>query len=33
VVWRCEDPATVPYRYGVAGSLIDDVYVRGRPVA
>jgi imidazolonepropionase len=31
VVWRCEDPAAVPYRYGAAASLIDRVYVAGAP--
>jgi imidazolonepropionase len=29
VVWRCEDPATVPYRYGAP--LVDEVYVGGAP--
>jgi imidazolonepropionase len=29
VVWRCEDPATVPYRYGAP--LVDEVYVAGTP--
>jgi imidazolonepropionase len=29
VVWRCEDPATVPYRYGAP--LVDEVYVAGEP--
>ncbi|HLL22413.1 MAG TPA: amidohydrolase family protein, partial [Kofleriaceae bacterium] len=27
VVWHCDDPATVPYRYGAP--LVDDVYVAG----
>jgi imidazolonepropionase len=31
VVWRCDDPAYVPYRYGAAGTLIDQVYVAGAP--
>jgi imidazolonepropionase len=30
VVWNCETPAEVPYRYGV--SLVDKVYVAGKPV-
>ena len=29
VVWRCEDPAAVPYRYGAP--LVDEVYVAGEP--
>ena len=29
IVWNCEDPATVPYRYGAASSLVDAVYVGG----
>jgi imidazolonepropionase len=29
VVWRCEDAATVPYRYGAP--LVDEVYVAGEP--
>lgn len=29
VVWRCEDPATVPYRYGAP--LVDEVYFAGVP--
>ena len=29
VIWRCEDPATVPYRYGAP--LVDDVYFAGVP--
>lgn len=29
VVWGCEDPATVPYRYGAP--LVDAVYVAGEP--
>lgn len=40
VLWGCDDPATVPYRYGAATGLIDAVYVGGlarspavRPVA
>ena len=31
VVWNCEDPAVVPYRYGAAKSLIESVYVGGGP--
>ncbi|MBA3462869.1 MAG: imidazolonepropionase [Deltaproteobacteria bacterium] len=29
IVWACDDPATVPYRYGAASSLIESVYVGG----
>ena len=29
VMWRCEDPATVPYRYGASTALIDSVYFGG----
>ena len=29
VTWRCEDPATVPYRYGAP--LVDEVYFGGVP--
>jgi imidazolonepropionase len=29
VVWRCEQPAEVPYRYGA--NLVDTVYVAGEP--
>jgi len=32
IVWRCDDPATVPYRYGASRALIDSVYVGGAPV-
>ncbi|HWO25595.1 MAG TPA: imidazolonepropionase [Kofleriaceae bacterium] len=32
ILWRCDDPAAVPYRYGAAASLIDRVYVAGAPV-
>jgi imidazolonepropionase len=31
VVWRCEDPATVPYRYGATSALVDEVYFGGVP--
>jgi imidazolonepropionase len=31
VVWRCEDPAAVPYRYGAAASLIERVLISGAP--
>lgn len=30
VIWRCDDPADVPYRYG--GSLVDAVIASGTPV-
>jgi len=33
IVWACDDPATIPYRYGAATSLIDTVYVAGKPIA
>jgi len=29
VLWRCDDPAAVPYRYGVAAQLIERVHVAG----
>ncbi|MGE0548235.1 MAG: imidazolonepropionase [Kofleriaceae bacterium] len=29
IVWRGDDPAEVPYRYGAGTSLIDTVFVRG----
>jgi imidazolonepropionase len=32
IVWRCEEPAAVPYRYGAAASLIERVYIAGAPV-
>ena len=31
IVWACEDPAEIPYRYGSATSLIETVYVDGVP--
>jgi len=31
VVWRCEDPATVPYRYGATSALVDEVLFAGEP--
>jgi len=31
IVWRCEEPGAVPYRYGAAASLIERVYVAGIP--
>ena len=31
VVWACDDPATVPYRYGSAARLVETVYAGGRP--
>lgn len=33
VLWRCEDPSEVPYRYGAAGSLIERVFIGGAAVA
>jgi len=32
IVWTCDDPATIPYRYGAAAALIDTVYVAGTPL-
>ncbi len=29
IVWACDDPAAIPYRYGASSSLIDTVYVGG----
>jgi imidazolonepropionase len=29
VVWDCQDPATIPYRYGTAAGLVHAVYVGG----
>jgi imidazolonepropionase len=31
VVWACDDPATVPYRYGSAARLVETVCAGGRP--
>lgn len=31
VLWACDDPATVPYRYGSASRLVETVYVGGEP--
>lgn len=31
IVWRCDDPAAVPYQYGASSSLIETVYVAGKP--
>jgi imidazolonepropionase len=30
ILWRCDDPTHVPYRYGAAASLIDAVFVAGK---
>jgi imidazolonepropionase len=32
VIWRCTEPAHVPYHYGSSNLLIDDVYVAGTQV-
>ncbi len=32
VLWRCDDPATIAYRYGSSASLVETVYVDGAPV-
>jgi imidazolonepropionase len=29
IVWACDDPAYVPYRYGAATQLIDAIFVAG----
>ncbi|HEX4417005.1 MAG TPA: imidazolonepropionase [Kofleriaceae bacterium] len=29
VIWRCDDPAVIPYRYGSAAQLIEAVFVAG----
>jgi imidazolonepropionase len=29
LVWACDDPAYVPYRYGAATRLIDAIFVAG----
>jgi imidazolonepropionase len=31
VVWACDEPGAIPYRYGSAATLIDAIYVAGRP--
>ncbi len=31
IVWRCDEPAAVPYRYGATAALIERVYVAGAP--
>jgi imidazolonepropionase len=33
VVWGCDDPAQVPYRYGAATRLIDAIFVAGERLA
>jgi imidazolonepropionase len=33
IVWGCDEPAYVPYRYGAAARLIDAVFVAGEPIA
>jgi imidazolonepropionase len=33
IVWRCDDPAYIPYRYGAATRLIDALFVAGERVA
>jgi imidazolonepropionase len=30
ILWGCDDPATIPYRYGSAAALIDAVFVEGQ---
>ena len=31
IVWRCDEPAQIPYRYGSGAQLIETVYVAGKP--
>ena len=31
IVWACDEPAHIPYRYGAAVQLIDAVFVAGEP--
>jgi imidazolonepropionase len=33
ILWACDDPAHVPYRYGAATQLIDTVFVAGKPAS
>ncbi|HEX7840921.1 MAG TPA: hypothetical protein VF469_25765, partial [Kofleriaceae bacterium] len=33
IVWDCDDPAHVPYRYGAATRLSDAVFVAGERLA
>jgi imidazolonepropionase len=33
IVWACDDPAYVPYRYGAGPGLIDEIFVAGERVA
>jgi len=33
IVWECDEPGAVPYRYGAAAQLINRVYVAGRASA
>ncbi|HEY0990009.1 MAG TPA: amidohydrolase family protein, partial [Kofleriaceae bacterium] len=33
IVWACDEPAHIPYRYGAAARLIDAVVVAGEPAA
>ena len=33
IVWACDEPAHIPYRYGAAAQLIDAVVVAGEPAA
>jgi imidazolonepropionase len=33
IVWDCDDPAYVPYRYGAATRLVDTVFVAGERLA
>jgi imidazolonepropionase len=31
IVWACDDPAEVPYRYGAGTRLVDAIFVAGAP--
>lgn len=33
ILWRCDDPAHVPYRYGAATRLIETIFVAGERLA
>jgi imidazolonepropionase len=33
IIWACDDPAQIPYRYGAAADLIDAVLVAGEPAS
>jgi imidazolonepropionase len=33
ILWSCDDPAYIPYRYGAAARLIDTIFVAGSPLS